>query len=676
MAQDFFIDLALSAGGTSSASSGSGGAATVTNILGAGGTGVSSAGTVFTVSSSLPSVQNITGIGGSVVTQAAGGQYTISSSLGLITGLVGAGAVSVSNVGGVYTVSSSAGAGGSPNGSNTQVQFNDSGAFGGSAGLTYIKASGLLSATIGAFGTGQVASVGAVRLANVSGIYARSTVSSDIELIYLDAANQIQFGDIAAVNLALVSAGVTAVRGTGLNLQNTTGTTNIWTFNTVSGSNATLTVDAGITAVNYTQSAQTGPGTTGAATTISAQNSANSAGNVGGSATIKGGDSSTGTGGNAIVQGGSGLSAGNAGSVLIRGNNVAIQPQNGAINTWLFSNLISGLSASLQVSSGMVAVGYSQAANASSNAVAAATTITSQPSTGTGTTTTGNMNLAVGASSGGTQGNIGSMNFILPAAVGVGTYGNFNFNIAGANAFTIRPYINVGTGVELACPTLPFMLISAPNGLTLTSPNVGLYGGTQTFSAEGVHSVAFDWTSTSAPKLMGNINVSSWQLGAVDQTTAAVTGALMIVGAGNATGAGSLGGSLTLAAGGGTSASGSIFFNVGALTYATLSTGSFTFGTGIRVQQRTITGSYSFDSAGPDYELFIDTTTSLTGTLPTPTAGRTFILKDKKGLAETNTICLKPKASEKIDGLASNRTLSTNWGQWIVSSDGTDWYIG
>jgi hypothetical protein len=41
-----------------------------------------------------------------------------------------------------------------PGGANTQVQFNDNGAFGGDARLTWNKATGSLSATIGA--TGQV----------------------------------------------------------------------------------------------------------------------------------------------------------------------------------------------------------------------------------------------------------------------------------------------------------------------------------------------------------------------------------------------------------------------------------------------------------------------------------------------------------------------------------------
>lgn len=45
-------------------------------------------------------------------------------------------------------LTSGSGGGGTPGGSNTQVQFNDSGSFGGDAGLTFIKATGLLSSTL------------------------------------------------------------------------------------------------------------------------------------------------------------------------------------------------------------------------------------------------------------------------------------------------------------------------------------------------------------------------------------------------------------------------------------------------------------------------------------------------------------------------------------------------
>jgi hypothetical protein len=72
----------------------------------------------------------------------------------------------------------------------------------------------------------------------------------------------------------------------------------------------------------------------------------------------------------------------------------------------------------------------------------------------------------------------------------------------------------------------------------------------------------------------------------------------------------------------------------------------------------------------------VDTTSNaVTITLPTPTAGTCFVVKDKKGTAQTNNITLARFASEKIDNVASNKVLSSAYGSWVVFSDGTDWYL-
>lgn len=52
---------------------------------------------------------------------------------------------------GVWSVPAGGGGGGTPGGSDTQVQFNDAGAFGGDAGLTYNKTSNVLTNTGGQF---------------------------------------------------------------------------------------------------------------------------------------------------------------------------------------------------------------------------------------------------------------------------------------------------------------------------------------------------------------------------------------------------------------------------------------------------------------------------------------------------------------------------------------------
>ena len=57
---------------------------------------------------------------------------------------------------GAVTITTGGGGGGTPGGSNTQVQYNDAGAFAGNAGLTFADGSGTLTATILTDGTAQL----------------------------------------------------------------------------------------------------------------------------------------------------------------------------------------------------------------------------------------------------------------------------------------------------------------------------------------------------------------------------------------------------------------------------------------------------------------------------------------------------------------------------------------
>ena len=63
-------------------------------------------------------------------------------------------------------------------------------------------------------------------------------------------------------------------------------------------------------------------------------------------------------------------------------------------------------------------------------------------------------------------------------------------------------------------------------------------------------------------------------------------------------------------------------------------------------------------------------------TLPTPVSGTFVVIKDKTGSFQTNGLSVLQHASEKIEGLATTKLLSTNWGSWSFFSDGTDWYMG
>ena len=61
--------------------------------------------------------------------------------------------------GGTVTITTGGGGGGgTPGGSNTQVQYNDSGSFGGNAGMTFIAGTGTFTATVITDGTAQLTS--------------------------------------------------------------------------------------------------------------------------------------------------------------------------------------------------------------------------------------------------------------------------------------------------------------------------------------------------------------------------------------------------------------------------------------------------------------------------------------------------------------------------------------
>jgi hypothetical protein len=60
---------------------------------------------------------------------------------------------------------------------------------------------------------------------------------------------------------------------------------------------------------------------------------------------------------------------------------------------------------------------------------------------------------------------------------------------------------------------------------------------------------------------------------------------------------------------------------------------------------------------------------------PAPTKGLYFTIKDSGGLAGTNNITLHRNAAESIEGLAADYIMQANWGEWIFSSDGTNWFL-
>lgn len=71
----------------------------------------------------------------------------------------------------------------------------------------------------------------------------------------------------------------------------------------------------------------------------------------------------------------------------------------------------------------------------------------------------------------------------------------------------------------------------------------------------------------------------------------------------------------------------------------------------------------------------VNTSSARTINLPAPAINAYIIVKDISGLAESNNITLHRNASENIDGVAADKTLSINNELCFIVSDGTDWFI-
>jgi len=92
------------------------------------------------------------GTGGGVIVQDEGVPLATTATT---LDFVGAG-VTATGAGATKTITIAGGGGGTPGGSNTQVQYNNVGAFGGDAGMTFVVGSGTFTATIITDGTAQL----------------------------------------------------------------------------------------------------------------------------------------------------------------------------------------------------------------------------------------------------------------------------------------------------------------------------------------------------------------------------------------------------------------------------------------------------------------------------------------------------------------------------------------
>lgn len=88
------------------------------------------------------------------------------------------------------------------------------------------------------------------------------------------------------------------------------------------------------------------------------------------------------------------------------------------------------------------------------------------------------------------------------------------------------------------------------------------------------------------------------------------------------------------------------------------------------------TATYTINSSHPDYYIYVaySSTGACTITMPTPTAGATYYIKDTGGLASTNNITIVHNALEKIDG-ANSYVLNLNHASVQLGSDGTNWFV-
>jgi hypothetical protein len=152
--------------------------------------------------------------------------------------------VAFSNATGQWTISSTGGGGGTPGGSDTQVQFNDGGStFGGDSGLTFNKTTDTLSGVTGSFyrvvATDLSASSGNLNLS--LGASGKVTVAGNLEI---DGNNILASN--GSTNITLTSNTLTTFAGdikvTGNDIQSSTGTAI-----SLSGVSATVAGDLQVT---------------------------------------------------------------------------------------------------------------------------------------------------------------------------------------------------------------------------------------------------------------------------------------------------------------------------------------------------------------------------------------------------------------------------------------------
>jgi len=93
---------------------------------------------------------------------------------------------------------------------------------------------------------------------------------------------------------------------------------------------------------------------------------------------------------------------------------------------------------------------------------------------------------------------------------------------------------------------------------------------------------------------------------------------------------------------------------------------------------RTLTSSHTLDDgSSPDRVVVLNGSGSFNFTLTNPSlnTGRKILIVDTTGILATAPVTLVRFGSEKIAGTAANYSLRVPYGNWLISCDGTNWFI-
>jgi len=90
---------------------------------------------------------------------------------------------------------------------------------------------------------------------------------------------------------------------------------------------------------------------------------------------------------------------------------------------------------------------------------------------------------------------------------------------------------------------------------------------------------------------------------------------------------------------------------------------------------RTISSNYTLDASGSDYCILADSSGGAFNLTLVAPAVRTWLVIDTKGTFGTGAVTLVRNGTEKINGVAASKVLSAPWGQYLITGNGTDWFV-